>query len=94
MPVVWAANLLGENLPDRVYGPELMERYCGRSVERGLRVWLYGGRDQGALLQLALNVAGSPGHQGRGGLLAPLPADERGGGGRLVGARSTGTALT
>jgi N-acetylglucosaminyldiphosphoundecaprenol N-acetyl-beta-D-mannosaminyltransferase len=56
MPVVWAANLLGENLPNRVYGPELMQRYCARSVERDLRVWLYGGRDQGALLQLALNL--------------------------------------
>jgi N-acetylglucosaminyldiphosphoundecaprenol N-acetyl-beta-D-mannosaminyltransferase len=56
MPVVWAANLLGENLPNRVYGPELMQRYCERSAERGLRVWLYGGRDQGALLQLALTL--------------------------------------
>jgi len=56
MPVVWAANLLGENLPNRVYGPELMQRYCARSAERGLRVWLYGGRDQGALLQLALTL--------------------------------------
>jgi N-acetylglucosaminyldiphosphoundecaprenol N-acetyl-beta-D-mannosaminyltransferase len=56
MPVVWAANLLGESLPSRVYGPELMNRYCRRSVERDLRVWLYGGRDQGALLQLALNL--------------------------------------
>ena len=56
MPVVWAANLLGENLPNRVYGPELMQRYCARSAERGLRVWLYGGRDQGALVQLALTL--------------------------------------
>jgi len=56
MPVVWAANLLGEELPNRVYGPELMHRYCARSAERGLRVWLYGGRDQGALVQLALTL--------------------------------------
>src|SRR4051794_26345787 len=27
MPLVWAANSLGENLPHRVYGPELMRRY-------------------------------------------------------------------
>ena len=27
MPLVWAANLLGERLEDRVYGPELMLRY-------------------------------------------------------------------
>jgi N-acetylglucosaminyldiphosphoundecaprenol N-acetyl-beta-D-mannosaminyltransferase len=56
MPIVWAANMLGEHLPNRVYGPELMRCYCDRSVERGHRVWLYGGRDQGALVQLALNL--------------------------------------
>jgi N-acetylglucosaminyldiphosphoundecaprenol N-acetyl-beta-D-mannosaminyltransferase len=56
MPIVWAANLLGEELPNRVYGPELMRRYCARSAEQGHRVWLYGGRDQGTLVQLALNL--------------------------------------
>ncbi len=56
MPIVWAANMLGEHLPNRVYGPELMRLYCHRSAERGHRVWLYGGRDQGALVQLALNL--------------------------------------
>jgi N-acetylglucosaminyldiphosphoundecaprenol N-acetyl-beta-D-mannosaminyltransferase len=56
MPLVWAANLLGEHLPDRVYGPELMLRYNSRCVERGHRVWLYGGRDQGSLVQLALSM--------------------------------------
>jgi N-acetylglucosaminyldiphosphoundecaprenol N-acetyl-beta-D-mannosaminyltransferase len=56
MPLVWAANLLGESLPNRVYGPELMQRYNRRCAERGHRVWLYGGRDQGSLMQLALNM--------------------------------------
>ena len=56
MPIVWAANALGETLPNRVYGPELMRRHLDRSVQRGHRVWLYGGRDQGALVQLALNL--------------------------------------
>lgn len=56
MPLVWAANLLGENLPHRVYGPELMRRYTRRCAERGHRVWLYGGRDQGSLAQLTLNL--------------------------------------
>jgi N-acetylglucosaminyldiphosphoundecaprenol N-acetyl-beta-D-mannosaminyltransferase len=56
MPLVWASNMLGENLRNRVYGPELMDRYCGRCAERGHRVWLYGGRDQGSLMQLALNL--------------------------------------
>jgi N-acetylglucosaminyldiphosphoundecaprenol N-acetyl-beta-D-mannosaminyltransferase len=52
MPLVWAANLLGEHLRDRVYGPELMSRYSYRCAERGHRVWLYGGHDQGSLVQL------------------------------------------
>ena len=56
MPVVWAANLLGAGLEGRVYGPQLMLRYSERCAERGHRVWLYGGRDQGSLAQLALNL--------------------------------------
>jgi N-acetylglucosaminyldiphosphoundecaprenol N-acetyl-beta-D-mannosaminyltransferase len=56
MPVVWAANMLGANLKERVYGPELMLRFSERCAERGHRVWLYGGRDQGSLAQLALNL--------------------------------------
>ena len=56
MPLVWAANLLGDDLRDRVYGPELMLRYCERSAEKGHRVFLYGGRDQGSLAQLTLNL--------------------------------------
>jgi N-acetylglucosaminyldiphosphoundecaprenol N-acetyl-beta-D-mannosaminyltransferase len=56
MPLVWAANLLGEGLRDRVYGPELMLRYSERCAASGHRVWLYGGRDQGSLVQLALSL--------------------------------------
>jgi N-acetylglucosaminyldiphosphoundecaprenol N-acetyl-beta-D-mannosaminyltransferase len=56
MPLVWAANMLGEDLTDRVYGPELMLRYCERSRDMGHRIFLYGGRDQGSLAQLALNL--------------------------------------
>jgi N-acetylglucosaminyldiphosphoundecaprenol N-acetyl-beta-D-mannosaminyltransferase len=56
MPLVWAANALGEDLRDRVYGPELMLRYCERSRDRGHRIFLYGGRDQGSLAQLTLNL--------------------------------------
>src|SRR5205807_226830 len=81
MPLVWAANLLGENLPNRVYGPELMKRYLRRCAERGHRVWLYGGRDQGSLAQLALNVRReNPGIQIVGGYSPPYrdlnPAEE------------------
>jgi N-acetylglucosaminyldiphosphoundecaprenol N-acetyl-beta-D-mannosaminyltransferase len=56
MPLVWAANLLGEGLDNRVYGPELMRRFNDRCAERGHRVYLYGGRDQGSLVQLTLNT--------------------------------------
>src|SRR3954462_11194152 len=39
MPLVWAAILLGEDLRDRVYGPELMLRYCECSRDKGHRVF-------------------------------------------------------
>lgn len=51
-PLVWALRTLGERLPDRVYGPELMARYCARCAERGHRVWLYGGETPEALDEL------------------------------------------
>ncbi len=73
MPLVWAANLLGESLDDRVYGPELMRRYSERCAERGHRVWLYGGRDQGTLVQLALSLRRShPGIRIVGGYSPPF----------------------
>jgi N-acetylglucosaminyldiphosphoundecaprenol N-acetyl-beta-D-mannosaminyltransferase len=55
-PLVWAMNLLGHSLRDRVYGPELMARSCSRAATSGQRLYLYGGRNQGALVQLALNL--------------------------------------
>jgi N-acetylglucosaminyldiphosphoundecaprenol N-acetyl-beta-D-mannosaminyltransferase len=55
-PLVWAINALGHSLADRVYGPELMARACARAAETGQRFYLYGGRNQGALVQLALNL--------------------------------------
>jgi len=73
MPLVWAANLLGENLSNRVYGPELMRRYNERCRERGHRIWLYGGRDQGSLAQLALNIQrANPGIKVVGGYSPPF----------------------
>ena len=56
MPLVWAMNALGERLDDRVYGPDLMLRYIERCARRGHRVYLYGGRDDGALADLADNL--------------------------------------
>jgi N-acetylglucosaminyldiphosphoundecaprenol N-acetyl-beta-D-mannosaminyltransferase len=51
-PLVWALNALGHTLPDRVYGPELMERACARAARTGQRFYLYGGRNHGALAEL------------------------------------------
>ncbi len=55
-PLVWAINALGHPLGRRVYGPELMARACGRATSAEHRFYLYGGRNQGALVQLALNL--------------------------------------
>jgi N-acetylglucosaminyldiphosphoundecaprenol N-acetyl-beta-D-mannosaminyltransferase len=55
-PLVWAINALGHSLEGRVYGPELMARACARATPSSHRFYLYGGRNQGALVQLALNL--------------------------------------
>jgi N-acetylglucosaminyldiphosphoundecaprenol N-acetyl-beta-D-mannosaminyltransferase len=55
-PLVWALNALGHRLPDRVYGPELMDRACARAARSGRRFYLYGGRNHGALAELARNL--------------------------------------
>jgi N-acetylglucosaminyldiphosphoundecaprenol N-acetyl-beta-D-mannosaminyltransferase len=55
-PLVWAMNAFGADLQDRVYGPELMARACQRAAITGTRMFLYGGRNQGALVQLAYNL--------------------------------------
>ena len=55
-PLVWAMKLLGHPEASRIYGPELMARYCERAARNGTRMFLYGGRNQGALVQLALNL--------------------------------------
>lgn len=79
-PVVWAMNALGHDLPSRVYGPDLMARACERAVRTGQRFYLYGGRNQGALVQLALNLRRRyPGLQIVGGYAPPyreLTAEE------------------
>ncbi|MEN3282311.1 MAG: N-acetylglucosaminyldiphosphoundecaprenol N-acetyl-beta-D-mannosaminyltransferase [Solirubrobacteraceae bacterium] len=55
-PLVWAMNALGHELPHRVYGPDLMDRYCERAALTGARIFLYGGRDEDALVHLGLNL--------------------------------------
>jgi N-acetylglucosaminyldiphosphoundecaprenol N-acetyl-beta-D-mannosaminyltransferase len=72
-PLVWAINALGNSLTDRVYGPELMDRACARAASTGQRFYLYGGRNQAALVQLALNLRRRhPGVQIVGGYCPPF----------------------
>ena len=52
-PLVWALRGLGHPLKDRVYGPDLMDRACARAARTGQRFYLYGGRNPGALQELA-----------------------------------------
>ena len=71
-PLVWAMRSLGHDA-SRVYGPELMARYCERSAKTGTRMYLYGGRNQGSLVQLALNLRQSyPGVKIVGGYSPPF----------------------
>jgi N-acetylglucosaminyldiphosphoundecaprenol N-acetyl-beta-D-mannosaminyltransferase len=80
-PLVWAINALGHSLAGRVYGPELMARCCRHAAGSGQRFYLYGGRNQGALVQLALNLRRRyPGVRIVGGYSPPhhpLTAEER-----------------
>ncbi len=71
-PLVWALKSLGHEA-SRVYGPELMAKYCERSAKTGVRMYLYGGRNQGALVQLVLNLRHRfPGLQIAGGYSPPF----------------------
>jgi N-acetylglucosaminyldiphosphoundecaprenol N-acetyl-beta-D-mannosaminyltransferase len=48
-PLVWALRALGERRATRVYGPDLMARFCARAAVSGTPVYLYGGRTPEAL---------------------------------------------
>jgi N-acetylglucosaminyldiphosphoundecaprenol N-acetyl-beta-D-mannosaminyltransferase len=45
VPVVWAARLLGHEVPERVNGTDLMEALFARAEERGWTVFLLGSRE-------------------------------------------------
>jgi N-acetylglucosaminyldiphosphoundecaprenol N-acetyl-beta-D-mannosaminyltransferase len=76
-PLVWALRSLGHEA-SRVYGPDLMAKYCERSAKTGVRMYLYGGRNQGALVELALRLRRRyPGLQIVGGYSPPFrPLDD------------------
>src|SRR4051812_27381400 len=78
-PLAWALRALGHDA-SRVYGPDLMAKYCERSAQTGTRMYLYGGRNQGALVELTLSLRRRyPGLRIVGGYSPPyraLPATE------------------
>ena len=45
MPTVWLGKLNGFHEMTRVYGPDFMAEMCRRSVARGYRHFLYGGKE-------------------------------------------------
>jgi N-acetylglucosaminyldiphosphoundecaprenol N-acetyl-beta-D-mannosaminyltransferase len=56
-PLVWALRALGRaDIRSRVYGPDLMLACCERAAREGTRMYLYGGRGEGALVALALEL--------------------------------------
>lgn len=72
MGVVHAARLLGEELEDRVYGPDLMELQLARASLAGTPAFFYGGHDDAALEQLRAALAEQfPGLNFAGGISPP-----------------------
>jgi N-acetylglucosaminyldiphosphoundecaprenol N-acetyl-beta-D-mannosaminyltransferase len=55
-PLVWALHALGHARATRVYGPDLMARFCARAARVGTPIYLYGGRSPEALTQLELRL--------------------------------------
>jgi N-acetylglucosaminyldiphosphoundecaprenol N-acetyl-beta-D-mannosaminyltransferase len=43
MPIIWAARLLGQPLPAKVSGSDLLLPLCERAAQRGWGVYLFGG---------------------------------------------------
>src|SRR5215211_1342953 len=56
VPLVWALRALGHRGATRVYGPELMARYCARSARTGTTMYLYGGKSDEALERLTTRL--------------------------------------
>lgn len=56
-PLVWALRALRRgDIHSRVYGPDLMLACCERAAASGTRMYLYGGRSEGALVTLVLEL--------------------------------------
>jgi N-acetylglucosaminyldiphosphoundecaprenol N-acetyl-beta-D-mannosaminyltransferase len=79
-PLVWALRALGHPGATRVYGPDLMLRFCARAASSGMPIYLYGGRTSEALELLEARLrARLPGLRIAGGFsppFRPLTAEE------------------
>jgi N-acetylglucosaminyldiphosphoundecaprenol N-acetyl-beta-D-mannosaminyltransferase len=74
-PLVWALRALGHAEATRVYGPDLMVRFCARAARSGTRIYLYGGRTPEALELLERRLSERfPGLQIAGGFSPPFRA--------------------
>jgi N-acetylglucosaminyldiphosphoundecaprenol N-acetyl-beta-D-mannosaminyltransferase len=80
-PLVWALRALGHARATRVYGPDLMARFCARAASAGTPMYLYGGRTPAALELLERRLRERfPGLRIVGGYsppFRPLSADEQ-----------------
>jgi N-acetylglucosaminyldiphosphoundecaprenol N-acetyl-beta-D-mannosaminyltransferase len=74
-PLVWALRALGHARATRVYGPDLMARFCARAAREGIPIYLYGGRSPAAreLLERRLRER-FPGLEIAGGFSPPFRA--------------------
>jgi N-acetylglucosaminyldiphosphoundecaprenol N-acetyl-beta-D-mannosaminyltransferase len=74
-PLVWALRALGHARATRVYGPDLMLRFCARAAGSGIGIYLYGGRTPQALALLERRLLERfPGLQIAGGFSPPFRA--------------------
>jgi N-acetylglucosaminyldiphosphoundecaprenol N-acetyl-beta-D-mannosaminyltransferase len=74
-PLVWALRALGHARATRVYGPDLMARFCARAARSGTPMYLYGGRTPAALELLEARLRERfPGLQIAGGFSPPFRA--------------------
>jgi N-acetylglucosaminyldiphosphoundecaprenol N-acetyl-beta-D-mannosaminyltransferase len=72
-PLVWALHALGHPAATRVYGPDLMARFCARAAPNGTPIYLYGGRSAEALQMLERRLRERfPGLQIAGGFSPPF----------------------
>jgi UDPglucose 6-dehydrogenase len=55
-PVAWLCRKMGYEATDHIDGPELMLRFCERSVARGYKHFLYGGWPPAVVEKLALRL--------------------------------------